>query len=513
MAGAALDDPNKGEYVVYKMARLSGARNEAKQLIDTLHVDRTDEELAGDPFMDPLDHHSWAEYRAGAVPRSADAALPPPGRRHPAPDDSVDVPGPDVQGDQMLWCVYNDADPTGHGNDAGSTNPLGVEVQQTTFAFDRQGSLGQTLFIKYPHQQGREHAERDVHLAVVGPPTSGAQLASLMTRGLRHLLDNTAKPRSLGYVYNSSNNDGGYGSAPPALGYDFFQGPLVGLQRLPLSSFNKYINGTDPQNATQTYNYMKGLYPDGSVVIDPFGVETKFNVAGDPVSPGPGSWLDSAPADRRFLMSAGPFTMAPGDTQQVVVGIIIGQGADRLSSISALRYNDEFAQAAFDIDFDLPSPPAQPIVTPSVDHGEVSLSWDTGSRNNYNEPGYAFQGYVVYQGESRSGPWKRLIVYDEVDNIRVIKDAVFDLVTGQLIQDYPVAFGSDAGVRYSHTVTQDAVRGTSLYDGTEYYFAVTSYSYNPTGLPKVLENSQQVIRGDPAAPRRGRTSRRPRRHR
>src|SRR6185436_9722269 len=102
--------------------------------------------------------------------------------------------------------------------------------------------------------------------------------------------------------YNSTNNDGGYGSAPPALGYDFFQGPLVGVDRLPLSSFNKYINGTDPQNATQTYNYMKGLYPDGSVVIDPFGVETKINVAGDPVSPGPGSWLDSAPADRRFLM-------------------------------------------------------------------------------------------------------------------------------------------------------------------------------------------------------------------
>ena len=492
MVGGLPDDPNRGEYVVYKMARFTGSRNEAGQLVDTLHI-----EGAGDDatFTDGLTHHSWSEYMSGAVPygapwryyRLADTSTP-------AVDDSIDVPGPDVLGDQMLWCVYNDADPAGHGNDAGSTNPLGVEVQQTTFAFDRQGALGQTLFIKYRLiNKGGNTLDSMFISQWSDPDLGGAAGFTDDLVGCDTLPDGTAQPRSLGYVYNSTNNDGGYGSAPPALGYDFFQGPLVGVDRLPLASFNKYINGTDPQNATQTYNYMKGLNPDGSVVTDPFGVETRYNVAGDPVSPGPGSWLDSAPADRRFLMSAGPFTMAPGDTQEVVVGIIIGQGADRLSSISALRYNDEFAQAAFNIGFDLPSPPSQPVVTASVDHGEVTLSWDTGSRISYTEPGYTFQGYVVYQGESRSGPWKRLIVYDEIDNVRVIKDAVFDLETGQLIQDYPVAFGSDAGVRFSHTVTQDAVRGTSLYDGTEYYFAVTSYAYDPAGLPKVLENSQSVV--------------------
>jgi hypothetical protein len=216
-------------------------------------------------------------------------------------------------------------------------------------------------------------------------------------------------------------------------------------------------------------------------------------VAGDPVSPGAGSWLDSAPADRRLLMSSGPFTMAPGDTQEVVVACIVGQGADRLSSVSALRFNDEFAQDAFDKAFDLPSPPPQPSVEASVDHGTVTLSWDTGSRVNYAEPGYTFQGYVVYQGETRSGPWKRLIVYDEIDNVRVIRDVVFDVTLGQTIQDYPVAFGSDAGVRYTHSISQDAVRGGALYDGTEYFFAVTAYGYNPTGLPKVLENAQQVV--------------------
>ena len=502
MVSGGPDDPNRNEYIVYKMVRLSGARNEAGQLVDTLNVTGPGDDAL---FQDGLVHHSWNQYMTGAVPYGApwrNYRLP--DTSTPAEDDSVDVPGPDVLGDQMLWCVYNDAEPTGHNNDAGSTNPLGVEVQQTTFAFDRQGALGQTLFIKYLLiNKGGNTLDSMFVSQWSDPDLGGAAGFTDDLVGCDTLPDGTAQPRSLGYVYNATNNDGGYGSAPPALGYDFFQGPLVGATRLPLASFNKYINGTDPQNSAQTYNYMKGLNPDGTVVVDPFGVETRYNVAGDPVSPSDGSWLDSAPADRRFLMSAGPFTMAPGDTQEVVVGIIIGEGADRLSSISALRFNDEFAQAAFNAGFDLPSPPPQPIVTTSVDHGEVTLSWDTGSRTEYDEPGYAFQGYVVYQGESRTGPWKRLTVFDEIDNIRVIKDAVFDIETGQLIQDYPVAYGSDAGVAYTFTTTRDEVRGQSLYDGTDYFFAVTSYSYNETGLPKVLENSQSVIVATPQRPASG----------
>ena len=35
-------------------------------------------------------------------------------------------------------------------------------------------------------------------------------------------------------------------------------------------------------------------------------------------------------ADRRFLMSVGPFTMAAGDSQEVVFGIFHAAGGDRL---------------------------------------------------------------------------------------------------------------------------------------------------------------------------------------
>ncbi|MEI4927615.1 hypothetical protein Q8G50_34415, partial [Klebsiella pneumoniae] len=77
----------------YKVARFTG--NSA----DTAHVDRSSDDLAADPNLDPLVHHSWSEYIAGAAPYGA------PTRYYhlneAAPDDSV--LGPDILGDQMLW--------------------------------------------------------------------------------------------------------------------------------------------------------------------------------------------------------------------------------------------------------------------------------------------------------------------------------------------------------------------------------------------------------------------------
>lgn len=491
----AFDDATRPAYKVYKMARWTGAAS------DSEHVVRVPNDAA---FEDALVHHSWSEYMFGAVPYGA------PWKMYrldntatPTAGDSVDVPGPDVVGDQMLWAVYNDGDPARHTNNSGSSTPLGVEIQQTTFGFNRQGALGNTVFLKYVVINKGLNTLEDMYISQWSDPDLGGSAGFTDDLvGCDTLLDGTGKPRSLGYVYNSTNNDGGYGSKPPALGYDFFQGPNIGTPSvpvyLPMSSFNKYINGTDPADAGESYNYMSGLAADGSDVLDPFGILTRFQVAGDPVSPTPGvSWLDTNPADRRMMLSTGPFTMAPGDTQVIVCAIVIGQGNDRLSSISALRFNDEFAQQAFDIDFALPSPPAQPVLTTSVDHNEITLAWDAGSRTSYNEAGYAFEGYNVYQGSTVAGPWKRIATYDEVNGTRVIYDRVFDAETGQLIPAFPVAFGSDLGVRFSHTVTQDAIRGGSLHDGTEYYYAVTSYAYSADGLPKVLENAQQVIRVTP----------------
>jgi hypothetical protein len=203
------------------------------------------------------------------------------------------------------------------------------------------------------------------------------------------------------------------------------------------------------------------------------------------------------------MMTAGPVQMAPGDTQEVVEAVLVGQGNDRLSSISSLKFNDTFAQDAFNRSFVLPSPPNQPIVNVTPDHGSVTLSWNAAGRNNYSQPGYVFEGYNVYQGATVAGPWRRIATYDEINSVRVIFDEVFDVETGQLIPEFPVAYGSDNGVQFTHTITQDAIRGGALNDATEYYFAVTSYAYGASEKPKVLENAQQVIRVKPQRPPAG----------
>ena len=490
--GGVGDNSSKPDYIAYKVARFSGNPS------DTTHLERANPDaLAGE---DPLIHHAWSEYMRGAVPYGAPTRvwdLPDPDN----PGSTVPVLGPDVLGDQMIWTVYNDADASAHTNDAGDSSPLGIEIQQTTFAFNRQGALGNTVFLKYRLINKGIQTLDEMYISQWSDPDLGGAGDDLV--GCDTLPDLTGKPRSLGYCYNATNNDQLYGAAPPAVGFDFFKGPVVGGDTLGLASFDKYINGTDPSSSEQTYNYMSGLTRDGDPVVDPFGNVTKFFHAGDPVAPTPGSWLDTNPSDRRLLLSSGPFTMSPGDTQEVVVAVIIGQGSNRLSSVSSLRFNDNFAQDAFNKNFDLPSPPPQPVTDVTSNHQTLTLSWDSGSRENYTQPGYAFEGYNVYQGSTVSGPWKLIATYDEIDNVRVVFDEVFDVETGQVIPLFPMAFGSDIGVKFSHTVTQDAVRGGPLQDGTQYYFAVTSYAYNPTGLPKVLENAQQAIRVIPQRPPSG----------
>jgi hypothetical protein len=484
MVSGTFDNPSRPEYRTYKVVRFSGDRD------DTAHVERDANEAT---YEDPLVHHSWSEYIRGAAPYGAPTRM----YRLPPPEgavDSVDVLGPDVLGDMMMWSVYNDANPARHTNDAGGSDPLGIEIQQTTFAFNRQGALGNIIFLKYLIINKGGQQLDSMFVSLWSDPDLGGAADDLVG------VDTTL---SLGYTYNSTNNDQLYGSAPPAVGYDFFLGPINAAgDTLPMTSFNKYINGTDPASTSDTYNYMNGFLPDGSEVIDPTtGLATKFFHPGDPTTLT--GWLDSNPADRRHLLTSGPFRMAPGDTQTVVAALIIGDGNDRLSSISAMKFYDEFAQLAFDEGFQLPSPPQQPRVAVDVDHERITLSWNPDARLNYFEPGYTFEGYNIYQGESIAGPWRRLATFDEINGILTVRDTIFDLETGRTISDYPVAFGTDAGVRYTYTTTLDQVRGGNLHDGTEYYFAVTAYAVSFTEKLAVVENAQQAIPVIPQRPALG----------
>jgi len=311
-------------------------------------------------------------------------------------DPTIDIPGVPLAG-QTMWYVANDLSITRTFNLAGST-PIGLEMQKTIWAYTIGGALSNTIFAstKLINKSGVELDS--MYVAQWSDPDLGDATDDFV--GCDTLL-------SLGYVYNGrtvDNNFQSYGLVPPAVGFDFFQGPMVkgvstdtaifdfkyrpGYHNLPMTSFNFFINQNplyeDPVNAdyqgtVQWYRLMKGLIgSNGIQYTNPVtNRPTPFVLSGDPVA-GTG-WIDgtiAGPGDRRMAMSSGPFTMMPGDTQEVVVANLASRGADYLSSITALKTDDKVAQRVYNSLFrDLP-PQISCSVTTSGSQATISFKAD-----------------------------------------------------------------------------------------------------------------------------------------
>jgi hypothetical protein len=247
-------------------------------------------------------------------------------------------------GDQMTWAVYNDADPSRHTNNTGETEPLGVEVQQTIFSYDSDiGFLSNVVFFRFKAINRGNRTLNDFFLSLWLDPDLGDSGDDLV--GCDTIND-------IFYCYNATNNDSKYGTRPPAIGFRLMEGPIVpsagdtakvdglsrpGYKNLGMYSFVKYINGTDPDNYAQAYCFMHGFDAKNSCAPYSYdGKSTRFWHSGDPTS-GSGD-LDATPSDRRMMASCGPLTFRPGDTQQVIFAMAVGQFSNRLISLTGTRY-------------------------------------------------------------------------------------------------------------------------------------------------------------------------------
>ena len=74
------------------------------------------------------------------------------------------------------------------------------------------------------------------------------------------------------------------------------------------------------------------------------------------------------PGDRRFQMNSGPFTMALGDTQEVIIALVGGIGADHIASVAVMkhyvRWAQDWAQTVFNTGFEqisVEKPATEPI--------------------------------------------------------------------------------------------------------------------------------------------------------
>ncbi|MHB8578654.1 MAG: hypothetical protein ACYDA4_02195 [Ignavibacteriaceae bacterium] len=441
-------------------------------------------------------------------------------------------PGTDIPGvpgaDQTVYYVANDQDPS-LTNGLYGAKPLGIEVHVTFWAYAQQGALGNMYFKKWD-------------IINKGQNQIDSMFASYWTDvDLGNATDDLVgcdTTLSLQFTYNGQANDAVYAPLPPpADGFDFFQGPVVpgaatdsaiviappfkfqyvhGEKNLPMTAAYFFVNGDanfgdppqgDITGSTQFYNFFNGNYGlSGLPFVNPINNQpTKFAFSGDPVA-GTG-WLDGValpPGDRRQGMASGPFNMAPGDTQQVVVAEMVAgaiPGVDRLSAISLVKFYDQTAQFAYNSFFVLPTPPPAPKVIASQLSNKIVLDWGedvnaVANTEKYANKGYTFQGYNVYQLPYKSASIseaKRLATYDVVDGVGKIFDEYFDISSGAVLT-HVSEFGNDTGIQRSFFDSTDSFSsGKPLVNGIPYYFAVTAYGYNANGTPHALENPISVI--------------------
>jgi hypothetical protein len=449
---------------------------------------------------------------------------------------------PNFIGDEVDWFVMNDLDAS-RTTFLYGTSPIGIEVQVTIFGFDKTGPLGNMLFKKYKLIHKGTRVVHDMVLGQWSDPDLGDANDDYV---------GCDTVRSLGYCYNGTNMDGTgsgatYGANPPAVGYDFFQGPVIpydpanypiinqrhlpdsakflgkwvkGKTNLPLTSYSFYINSGPaqykdpdlgvPAGAQQLYNYMTSRDYNGDAFVDPTqgNIPVSFCLYGDPVAKtgwyeGVPSWTSAPkPGDRRMMLSSGKFTFSPGDTQEVVVAVIVGRGSSNLNSIQVLKDEDDAAQLAYNLDFNLVPPPPQPKVHYAELDKKLVLYWEDNAES-YNafdpllgkrglkDTTYKFQGYQVYQYSdvTLSNP-VLLATYDITDSLSTI----YDYTTYQNQQVLvPVVTGDNTGIRRTIEITTDAEKNIPLVNGTPYYFGVVSYGYCSSDAPRVLFSTPVII--------------------
>lgn len=494
------DDPSKPEYKWYKIDR--------EDLEAALDYDET--------TVPKSDYRNWP-FNLGAP------ALP----KADGSGDSLDPSGsriPGLLGDQMLWCVFNDADPTPHAN-VFSSPPIGVEVQMTVWGYNRTDAFGDMMFVKALLIHKGTQTLDSAFIALWDDPDLGDAADDYV--GCDTSL-------SLGYCWNGDNVDATYRPlAPPAIGRDFFQGPIVpspgdtayvsgrripGYRNLGMYAFARYTNGAtypdrDPESAIEVYRYMNGTRQDGSPFINPLTNQpTRYVFTGDPET-GVG-WTEINPTinavgDRRFLMSSGPFTFAPGDTQEVVFGVLIARGTNFRNSVTTLKRTDIAAQSAYNANFRLPPSPPAPNVTKVELDREIVLYWQDNAESyvaNDLIGTRKFEGYIVYQLDAEAGyqDARRIAVFDLDNDTSDIRDWVYDDQRGEYVE-VTVVRGTDEGVQRSISIKTDAYTGLPLSNSRTYYFAVASYGMNPDGdarlaVPRAPESALRVLRCIPTSP-------------
>lgn len=410
----------------------------------------------------------------------------------------IDIPGY-IGADQTIWFVCNDLDSNQSKYLLGS-RPLGIEMQATIWGYGRFYPYGNCIFRKYTLINKGNNTIDSMHICIWSDPDIGDAGDDFV--GCDTTLD-------LAFGYNGRKKDGMYGNTPPAVGYLLLQGPIVpsigdrayrdgkiieNYKNLKMDGMFFFI-GPDPilrdpplgiyLGTLEFWNLFRGYTPTtGEPFINPItNRRTKYCLSGDPVT-GTG-WIDGIlhpPNDRRLGLVTGPFTMLPGDTQEVIfVQVLAGaySNIDNIQAIQHLKENCEFIKRLWKEE-NFPLNTFLSIEKTEIDN-KIILNWSNDSNIKYFEEVqsdiFKFQGYNIYQFPDNKYNIKnahRIATYDVIDGVKVIFDYDWSLLTYS--PDYvPTQFGMDSGIRRYFLADRDYINQKPLINGNEYLFGVSAY--------------------------------------
>ncbi len=301
-------------------------------------------------------------------------------------------------------------------------------------------------------------------------------------------------------------------------------------------------NTLDPSTAAEHYNYLTGFWLDNTPLSyggtghyqgGALDIKADFMFPGtpttDPCGWGQGgipqdNWSEEEPlgtgsspnpkGDRRFVQSAGPFTLYPGAVNDITLGAVYARAPSggAWESVEYVRNADDKAQILFENCFRvLDGPDAPELKIIEMDKRLIFHIYNKSSSNNYLEeyvekdPSivctsdidpcdefYRFQGYQVFQYENTE-----VSISDRYNDALVrevfqcdIKDDIDQIVnyvwSDELGANMPIeeVNGTDNGIVHTFAIETDvfASGDSRLINNREYYYSVLAYGYNNSML-------------------------------
>ena len=492
--------------------------------------------------------------------------------------------------DQMIFWIYNDS---GGEHRLTQGEKIQMEVQVQAFAYATNDEVNDMTFQRYKLLNRAEVDIRNCYFAMWVDPDLGCfdddYIGCDVERSLAYTYNEDILDGNPGCACGGTPT---YCDKVPIIGTDYFRGPIgpftvvdcsigephvltgaddfegsgfmlgdtvcvlpvdigqedpsdIGIE-LGMSSFVYYNNAAvgspdpntvDPSIDFQYYNYLQGLWLDGTPItnggtgLNPGSLENTNYVFPDDPNDGTG-WnmcnVDLGNGDRRTLQASGPLLLKPSVENELIIGAVwVPDLTYPCPDISKLKRADDLAQALFDNCFDIIDGPTAPDVCPIALDREIVLvlSNDTVASNNAFEEyferdilapeeipdslaRYEFEGYKIYQLVNSAVTPQEL---DDIEKARLvrqtdIKNGVGSIYNwdsqvdpnpadGQLVwTPTRVVDGADEGIRHTFRITEDAFApgDSRLVNHKEYHYMVISYAHNSYEVFDPSESSGQA---------------------